>query len=239
MEKITNYEDFINENDKSKLPKKVSKIKSAGSTSAPASKKGIVSATGLPPTSATKNITPKFWSIKQAKPEHKKIALDILNALRGFTEDETKVIKIIRDRIKTKDDFTGVALVWDYWWPSKLSLRGVSTLDMPFLDKQASTRATRAGISLRRALGFFFNGKEFTTLNSVLPAGVPKIVKVKGVFAFSTRPTSIDYPELNKESLIDVLMTRLNRFKKDLSIKGEFVSASIEKICRNYRAAKK
>jgi hypothetical protein len=228
MNKITSYEDFLNEENK---PKAKTKIIIPVSNS--------LSNGGSAP--ENKIITPKFWSIKQAKPEHKQIALDTLNALSGFTENEEAVIKMFREEIKTKEDFDGVEKVWNYWWPGKENLRGVKNKTMAEADKLGKTRETRKGISFRNALGYYLNDKQLDTLNAVLRPTERMIEKTKGSGGQISRSRTrvIDFPDLTKEALIDILLRDLSIMKKNLKYTGDQVCAHIDSVCKNYREAKK
>jgi len=231
MNKITSYEDFLNEDNKPKAKTKTKVIILPISSS-------LSNGESAP---ANKIITPKFWSIKQAKPEHKQIALDILNALSGFTENEEAVIKTFREEIKTQEDFFGVQQVWQYWFPSIQNLRNVRYKTMAEADKMGKTRETRKGIGFRNALGYYLNDKQLATLNAVLPAGIIKIAKTKGSGGeiSTSRTRTIDFPDMTKEALIDILLRSLSIMQKDLTYTGEQVCAHIDSVCKNYREAKK
>jgi hypothetical protein len=225
MNKITSYEDFLNEENKPKAKTKTKIIIPVSNS--------LSNGESAP---ENKIITPKFWSIKQAKPEHKQIALDTLNALRGFTENEEAVIKTFREEIKTREDFLGVQNVWNYWWPGKENLRGVKNKTMAEADKLGKTRETRKGISFINALGYYLNDKQLATLNVVLrPTGM-RIEKTSEIY--DRRTNVIDFPDMTKEALIDILLRDLSIMKKDLKYTGDQVCAHIDAVCKNYREAK-
>ena len=104
------------------------------------------------------------------------IAMAILAAMSGMTEDEDAVYKAFKDNIKTKEDYDKLSEIWN---SMKISKRNLDAAELFWKNKSVDdvikmNANNTDGITLGEMFNEYFNDTEINRLNSYLPAGVEK-----------------------------------------------------------------
>ena len=104
------------------------------------------------------------------------VAMSILAAMSGMTEDEDAVYKAFKDNIKTKEDYDKLSGVWDSMKITKQELKADESYwkERTVEDVMELTKQNKKGFTLGEMFNEYFSDSEINRLNNYLPAGVEK-----------------------------------------------------------------